>query len=111
MFLVSLIDSTFPKEIAPILYILVFCFAAVWILFSMIIGFILITKRFWDIIGCKNYAIIASILFLGTIVLSKIIAPIRIIKFIITLVLLFAKGKNKENIINDIEDKQISEEG
>ncbi len=112
MFLVSLIEATSPKEIASILYILFFGFAAVWVLFNIIISFVLMTKRFWDIIGNKNYAIIGTILFFATCVLSKIIAPIKVIKLIIALVLFLAKGKNKENIINkDIEEKQISEEG
>lgn len=90
-----------------ILNVIILFFIILWILFVFISSFILVTKRFWDIIDKKTPAIICAIIFIVIAKLSKIIVPLLVIKCLLSVALIFTKGRiiNK-NIQQAVEENQ-----
>ena len=79
---------------------------------ELVICIVLTSKRLWDIFGKKKLAIVfACVIVLVIFPICRLFYKLRYLKFIISLLLLFIKGK-KENKIQTVENKeQISEEG
>lgn len=94
-------------SIQKILNLIILIFVILWILFVFISSFILVTKRFWDIIEKKTPAIICAIIFMVIAKLSKIIVPLLVIKCLLSIALIFTKGRiiNK-NIQQEVEENQ-----
>ena len=102
-------------SVQKILNIIILIFVILWILFVFITSFILITKRFWDIFGKKTPAIICAIIFMIIAKLSKIIAPFLVIKGLLSIALIFTKGRTINNNIqpekDNVEENQNTGEG
>lgn len=80
-------------------------------LFILVITIVLMAKRLWDILGKKKPAIICALI-IGLIILplSKVYSDFKIAQFLISLVLLFTRGKKQESI--QYKDKEeVSKEG
>ena len=79
---------------------------------ELVICIVLTSKRLWDIFGKKKLAIVfACVIVLVIFPICRLFYKLRYLKFIISLLLLFIKGK-KENKIQTVENKEeISEEG
>lgn len=79
---------------------------------ELVICTVLTSKRLWDIFGKKKLAIVfACVIVLVIFPICRLFYKLRYLKFIISLLLLFIKGK-KENKIQTVENKEeISEEG
>jgi len=94
-------------SIQKILNLIILIFVILWILFVFISSFMLVTKRFWDIIGKRTPAIICAIIFMVIAKLGKIIVPLLVIKCLLSIALIFTKGRiiNK-NIQQEVEENQ-----
>ena len=69
-------------------------------------------KRLWDILGKKKPAIICALI-IGLIILplSKVYSDFKIAQFLISLVLLFTRGKKQESIQYKENKEEVSKEG
>lgn len=92
----------------------VFSVTSLFVLFlsTLIITIVLMAKRLWDILGKKKPAIIcAFIICLIILPLSKVYSYFKIAQFLISLVLLFTKGKKQESIQHEENKEENSKEG
>ena len=81
-------------------------------LFILVINIVLMAKRLWDILGKKKPAIICALI-IGLIILplSKVYSDFKIAQFLISLVLLFTRGKKQESIQYKGNKEEVSKEG
>lgn len=81
-------------------------------LFILVITIVLMAKRLWDILGKKKPAIICALI-IGLIILplSKVYSDFKIAQFLISLVLLFTRGKKQESIQYKENKEEVSKEG
>lgn len=81
-------------------------------LFILVINIVLMAKRLWDILGKKKPAIICALI-IGLIILplSKVYSDFKIAQFLISLVLLFTRGKKQESIQYKENKEENSKEG
>lgn len=81
-------------------------------LFILVINIVLMAKRLWDILGKKKPAIICALI-IGLIILplSKVYSDFKIAQFLISLVLLFTRGKKQESIQYKENKEEVSKEG
>ena len=81
-------------------------------LFILVINIVLMAKRLWNILGKKKPAIICALI-IGLIILplSKVYSDFKIAQFLISLVLLFTRGKKQESIQYKENKEEVSKEG
>lgn len=79
---------------------------------ELVICIVLTSKRLWDILGKKKPAIICALI-IGLIILplSKVYSDFKIAQFLISLVLLFTRGKKQESIQYKENKEEVSKEG
>lgn len=81
-------------------------------IFVLVVSIVLSSKRLWDILGKKKPAIICALI-IGLIIfpLSKLYSDFKIVQFLISLVLLFTRGKKQESIQHEENKEENSKEG
>ncbi len=81
-------------------------------IFVLVISVVLSSKRLWDIFGKKKLAIVlAFVICLVIFPICRLFPKLEYLKFIISMLLLFIKGKKQESIQSEEKKEEISEEG
>ncbi len=112
LFFYSILIGTTALPDAEIFKVFSYASLLFLFLFILVITIVLMAKRLWDILGKKKPAIICAFI-IGLIILplSKVYSDFKIAQFIISLVLLFTKGKKQESIQSEENKEEVSKEG
>ncbi len=79
---------------------------------ELVICIVLTSKRLWDIFGKKKLAIVfACVIVLVIFPICRLFYKLKYLKFIISMLLLFIKGKKQESIQHEENKEENSKEG
>ena len=112
LFLYSILIGTTALPDGEIFKVFSYGYLLFLFLFILVINIVLMAKRLWDILGKKKPAIICALI-IGLIILplSKVYSDFKIAQFLISLVLLFTRGKKQESIQYKENKEEVSKEG
>lgn len=81
-------------------------------IFVLVVSIVLSSKRLWDILGKKKLAIVfACVIVLVIFPICRLFYKLKYLKFIISMLLLFIKGKKQASIQHDENKEENSKEG